>query len=186
MRFLQVYQKESREFLYIKKGKNIMIIIGIDPGVALTGFGIIEKKGNKINFITSGLISTEKGKRIEERLNIIYNKLCSYIKKYNVDVMAVEKLFFNKNVKTVMSVGEARGVIMLAGFKCKLPVFEYTPLQVKIALTGYGRAEKLQIGKMVKVLLNLRDIPKPDDVGDALAIALCHASSEKNILLKKG
>ncbi len=163
-----------------------MIIIGIDPGVASTGYGIIEKKGNKINFITCGLISTEKEKRIEERISIIYNKIYSFIKKYDVDVMAVEKLFFNKNVKTVMAVGEARGVILLAGFKCKLPIFEYTPLQVKIALTGYGRAEKIQIGNMVKMLLNLKEIPEPDDVADALAIALCHASFERNILLKKG
>lgn len=163
-----------------------MIILGVDPGVASTGCGIIEKKGNKINFITGHLISTEKEKKIEERLYRIYNKLCYLIKKYSVDVMAVEKLFFNKNVKTVMSVGEARGVILLAGFKSKVPVFEYTPLQVKIALTGYGRAEKVQIGKMVKVILNLTEVPKPDDVGDALAIALCHASSEKNLLIKKG
>ncbi len=162
-----------------------MIILGVDPGVASIGYGIIEKKGNKINFITCGLISTDKEKSIEERLSKIYNKVSLFIKKFNVEVMAVEKLFFNKNVKTVMSVGEARGVILLAGFKHKVQIFEYTPLQVKIALTGYGRAEKLQIGKMVKMLLNLKQIPKPDDVGDALAIALCHASSERTLSLKK-
>jgi crossover junction endodeoxyribonuclease RuvC len=161
-----------------------MIILGIDPGVASTGYGIIEKQGNKLNFIDCGLISTKKEAKLTERLFEIYKKLSSLIKKYSVDVMAVEKLFFNKNVKTAMSVGEARGVIFLAGSKNKIEIFEYTPLQVKMALTGYGVADKTQIGKMVKMLLNLSVVPKPDDVSDALAIALCHASSEKINKLK--
>jgi len=163
-----------------------MIILGIDPGVASTGYGIIEKQGNKLNFIDCGLISTKKEAKLTERLFEIYKKLSSLIKKYSVDVMAVEKLFFNKNVKTAMSVGEARGVIFLAGSKNKIEIFEYTPLQVKMALTGYGVADKTQIGKMVKMLLNLSVVPKPDDVSDALAIALCHASSEKINKLKWG
>lgn len=158
-----------------------MKIIGIDPGTAACGFGIIEKNGQKISFLNAGVIATSKEKTPAERLATIYNRLLVLIKKFDLEALAVEKLFFNTNNKTAIAVGEARGVILLAGAQLDLEVFEYTPLQVKIALTGYGRAEKTQIQKMVKCLLGLSEIPKPDDAADALAIAICHAASIRNL-----
>ncbi|MDP2860463.1 MAG: crossover junction endodeoxyribonuclease RuvC [bacterium] len=157
-----------------------MKIIGIDPGTAACGFGVIEKNGQKISFLDTGVIATSKEKAPAERLATIYKSLIGLIKKFDPEVLAVEKLFFNTNSKTAIAVGEARGVILLAGAQRGLEIFEYTPLQVKIALTGYGRAEKTQIQKMVKCLLGLSEIPKPDDAADALAIAICHAASMRN------
>lgn len=156
-----------------------MIILGIDPGTATTGYGVIEKKGQKHKIIECGCIQTPAKTPLHDRLDAIYDELLEIIEKHSPDHMAVEELFFATNAKTAIAVGQARGVVLLAGKKKSLSVFEYTPLEVKMALTGYGRADKRQIQEMVKVLLSLPEIPKPDDAADALAIAICHAQSYK-------
>ena len=159
-----------------------MKILGIDPGTAIVGWGLVEddhqfngKKCPKV--ISCGIISTKAGTPDADRLEIIFDSLTDIIKKEKPDIIAVEQLFFFKNQKTVMTVSQARGAIILAVKKSKTPFFEYTPLQVKQAITGYGRADKKQIQEMVKTLLRLKEVPKPDDAADALAIALCCAQS---------
>lgn len=154
-----------------------MIILGIDPGFAITGFGLIEQVANKFKVIDYGVVTTTADKTLEQRLAILYDRIIEIIIKYKPDCMAVEELFFNKNVKTALSVGHGRGVVLLSAYKSGLEIFEYTPLQVKQAVCGYGRADKHQIQQMVKALLKLESIPKPDDAADALAIAICHANS---------
>lgn len=154
-----------------------MIILGIDPGIAIVGYGIIECKGNHFKALDYGCITTDSSLLFPERLKIVYDELIKLIDKYNPDDFAIEELFFNKNAKTVIKVGQARGVEVLAAINKNLPIYEYTPLQIKQAVVGYGRAEKHQIQEMVKLLLNLKQIPKPDDVADALAVAICHGSS---------
>lgn len=154
-----------------------MLILGIDPGLAIVGYSLVEKKGNKYNVYDYGVIRTAANKKDSERLHEIYKKLTKLIKLYNPDEMAVEELFFNKNVKTAIKVGQARGVILLTGAESKLKIAEYTPLQIKQAVVGYGRAKKMQVQQMVKALLNLNKIPKPDDAADALAVAICHGNS---------
>ncbi|MCX7772680.1 MAG: crossover junction endodeoxyribonuclease RuvC, partial [Clostridia bacterium] len=154
-----------------------MIIIGIDPGFAITGYGVLEYIGNKFRMIDVGVISTEAGLEFSERLLILNNGLQELIQKYHPDAMAVEELFFNTNVKTAIKVGHGRGVALLSAARAGVKVYEYTPLQVKQSVVGYGRAKKEQVQQMVKVLLNLDKIPKPDDAADALAIAICHAHS---------
>ena len=156
-----------------------MVILGIDPGLAIVGYGVVECKGNKYKALDYGCITTDSKILFPERLKIIYDELSSIIDKYNPEDMAVEELFFNKNVKTAIKVGQARGVGVLAGINKGLGIYEYTPLQIKQSITGYGRADKRQIQNMVKLLLNLKEIPKPDDVADALAIAICHSSCLK-------
>ena len=158
-----------------------MIILGIDPGFAIVGVGIIEYKGNKFRTIDYFALTTKAHTPIEERLKIIYEGIADAINKYKPDFIAIEELFFNNNAKTAIQVGQARGVILLAGVNANIPIYEYTPLQVKQAVVGYGRAEKKQIQQMVKAILNLSEIPKPDDVADALAIAVCHAHSYKMV-----
>jgi len=153
-----------------------MIILGIDPGTAATGFGII-KKNRELKPIDYGLITTPADLSTAERLNRLHNELHLLIKKHKPDIVAVEDIFFFKNLKTVIKVSQARGVILLTAAKSKIPIFECTPLQVKQAITSYGRAEKIQVQKMVKVLLDLKEIPKPDDAADALAVAICCAHS---------
>lgn len=152
-------------------------ILGIDPGLAIVGYSLVEKNGNKYKVHDYGVIRTRAGQANSNRLLLIFSKLTELIDSYNPDEMAVEELFFNKNVKTAIKVGQARGVILLTGAQSKLDVFEYTPLQVKQAVVGYGRASKQQVQQMVKALLNLDEIPKPDDAADALAVALCHGNS---------
>ena len=155
-----------------------MIILGVDPGIARTGWGIIEKvKSSKLKVQSFGCIETAAGLPIKRRLQIIREELGRIIKKYKPQALAVEELFFNTNAKTALIVGQARGVMIVTAAELGLEVFSYTPLQVKIALTGYGRAEKDQMGKMVKTLLNLKEIPKPDDTVDALACAITCAFS---------
>jgi crossover junction endodeoxyribonuclease RuvC len=154
-----------------------MIILGIDPGIATLGYGIVKYEGNKFTSIDYGAITTQAKTPMPERLGIIYDSLSELIKQYKPDAIAVEELFFNKNVKTALIVGHARGVVLLAGYNSQVSTYEYTPLQVKQAVVGYGRAEKSQVQYMVKILLNLKEIPKPDDVADALAIAICHGHS---------
>lgn len=160
-----------------------MIILGIDPGFAIVGVGVIEYKGNKFRVIDYYAITTKAGLAIEDRLKLIYDGLDDVIKKYNPDCMAIEELFFNNNAKTAIQVGQARGVILLAAVNHGVQIFEYTPLQVKQSVVGYGRAEKTQIQQMTKAILNLKSVPKPDDVADALAIAICHAHSNKMVKL---
>lgn len=158
-----------------------MIIMGIDPGTATTGYGIIKKEVQKHTLIKYGCILTPAKTPLCDRLDTIFDELSELIEEFRPDQIAVEELFFAANSKTAIAVSQARGVILLAGKKKGLPVHEYTPLEVKMALTGYGRADKNQIQQMVKTLLGLKDIPKPDDAADALAIAICHANSIRNM-----
>ncbi|HEX9664439.1 MAG TPA: crossover junction endodeoxyribonuclease RuvC [Patescibacteria group bacterium] len=153
------------------------IILGIDPGVATTGYGIIEKIVSQLTLIDYGCILTKAKTPLPERFQTIHQELKKIIKKYNPSVVAVEELFFFKNVKTALIVGQARGVVLLTAIQKNLPVYEYTPLQVKQATTTYGRADKQQVQQMVKAILNLKEIPKPDDAADALAVAICCANS---------
>ena len=156
-----------------------MIILGIDPGIARCGWGIIEVKSSKFKVLGYGCIETLSSMEVSLRLAEIYKEISKLIKQYSPEEMAVEELFFNTNAKTAFVVGQARGVVLLAGAENRLKNYIYTPLQVKIAVTGYGRAEKAQVGKMVQTILNLEKIPKLDDTTDALAIALTHAFSFK-------
>lgn len=156
-----------------------MIILGIDPGLAIVGYGIIECNGNKFRALEYGAIVTEAETNFPDRLKIIYEEMTNIIEEFNPIDLAIEELFFNKNVKTAIKVGQARGVEVLAAVNKGLEIYEYTPLQIKQGVVGYGRAEKRQVQEMVKMLLNLKDIPKPDDVADALAVALCHGYSLK-------
>jgi len=152
-------------------------VMGIDPGIATVGFGVVDRVGSRLVPVQYGTIVTEAGKEQAVRLKEIYESAMALIEKYRPECVAVEKLFFNRNVTTAFSVGQARGILLLAAVQNGLPVAEYTPLQVKQAIVGYGRAEKRQIQQMVRVLLHLPEPPKPDDVADALAIAICHAHS---------
>lgn len=151
-----------------------MIILGIDPGTASTGFGVVEKSKKGLCSLGYGYIKTSPDSLPQERLNQIFNELNKLIKKYKPDVLVVEKLFFFKNAKTAIPVSQAKGVVLLAAVKKKIPVYEFTPLQVKMAITGYGRAQKKQIQEMVKMLLSLEKIPRPDDAADALGLAICY------------
>ena len=154
-----------------------MIILGIDPGYAIVGFGVIEKVGHDIKVLDYGVITTPKEHTMPVRLKTIYDSLCVLIDKYKPDCMAIEELFFQNNQKTAINVAEARGVTVLAGMEKIGKLYEYTPLQIKQALTGNGRAEKAQIQYMVKAILGLSSIPKPDDAADALAVAICHSQT---------
>lgn len=154
-----------------------MLILGIDPGLATMGYALVEKQGNKFSVYDYGTIRTPASMENAKRLDKIYRELTEIIKEYTPQHMAVEELFFNKNVKTAIKVGQARGVILLAGTQSGLEVGEYTPLQVKQAVVGYGRARKHQVQQMVKSLLNLDELPKPDDAADALAVSICHGHS---------
>jgi len=149
-----------------------MIILGIDPGFARTGYGVVEEKNKNLRMLDYGCLSTPAGLIFEKRLKKIYEGLIDLIKKHKPDVCAVEKIFFCKNTKTAIDVGQARGVVILTAAEKNLKILEFTPLQVKQSITGYGKAEKGQIQKMVKILLNLKEIPKPDDAADALALAI--------------
>jgi crossover junction endodeoxyribonuclease RuvC len=157
-----------------------MRILGIDPGTATTGFGVVEEdsQGQLIS-VGYGTIITPPDMAVEKRLLSIYEQLREIILLYKPQAAAVEKLFFYKNVTTAMAVGQARGVVVLCFAQAGLPIGEYTPLEVKQAVTGYGNADKKQIQQMVKVLLNLEAIPKPDDAADALAVAICHHNSSR-------
>jgi len=155
-----------------------MIILGIDPGLATVGFGIIKFERQKFATLNYGAIITPPKLPIHERLQMIYDGMQQLIDSYKPTDLVVEELFFNTNQKTIIAVSEARGVILLAGQKNKLYIDEYTPLQVKQSVVGYGRAEKIQVMTMVKNILNLEKIPKPDDAADALALAICHAHSK--------
>jgi crossover junction endodeoxyribonuclease RuvC len=156
-----------------------MRIIGIDPGTGILGFGVVDVAHGKFEMVTAGVISTPAHTPLDERLEEIYDGLTEIIAETSPDVMSIEKLFFARNVTTAMSVSHARGVAMLAGRKGKLPIAEYTPLQIKQTLTGYGKADKKQMQEMVRLQLNLKQIPKPDDAADALAAAMTHFLMER-------
>lgn len=157
-----------------------MIILGFDPGLATLGYGVIKKDAkHKPEMIDYGIISTPKDKNLAVRLGLLEKGIKQVIDKYKPDEIAIEELFFAKNVKTGIAVAHARGVLLLTANKECGKIFEYTPLQIKQALTGYGLATKIQIQSQVKTLLNLKGIPRPDDAADALAVALCHAQTNK-------
>ena len=149
-----------------------MRIIGIDPGTGILGFGVIDAKGGKTKMVTAGVITTPAHTPLPDRLEEIFDGLTEIIAETKPDMMAIEQLFFAQNVTTAMSVSHARGVAMLTGRRAKLPIEEYTPLQIKQTMTGYGRATKKQIQEMVRIQLGLKDVPKPDDCADALAVAI--------------
>ena len=154
-----------------------MRILGIDPGYAIMGYGVVELIGNKFKVIEYGSIMTESRKNMTDRLKHRYYELMQLINRTDPDVAAIEELFFNTNTTTAIKVGQARGVSILACANSGIETNEYTPLQVKMALTGYGRADKKQVQHMTKTILNLKEVPKPDDTADALAIAICHGHS---------
>lgn len=158
-----------------------MIILGIDPGYAIIGYGIISYNANRFSVVEYGAVTTNANTKFTGRLDKIYNELNDVISRCKPDVISIEKLYFNTNTTTAIDVAQARGVILLAATHNNIPVFEYTPLQVKSAVTGYGRAEKKQVMDMVKNILRLEKIPKPDDTADALAIAVCHAHSSGSL-----
>ena len=161
-----------------------MRILGIDPGYGRMGWGIIDETSSKVTPVEYGCLETSPKKDLAERLKEVHLFVVKLIAIHNPDALAIEDLFFNTNAKTAFAVGQARGVTILAATLKNLPVTTYTPLEVKIAITGYGRAEKSQIGQMIKILLNLDSIPKIDDTADALAIAITHAFSRKTKLLR--
>ena len=159
-----------------------MRILGIDPGFAIVGWGVIEYSGSKFKTIAYGSIQTPAGMRLEERLAQIHKQMNLLFETYRPDAMAVEELFFNNNITTGIRVAEARGVILVSAEEHGVKIAEYTPSQVKQAVVGYGKAEKRQIISMVTMLLGLSEPPKPDDTADALAIAICHAHSDRSAL----
>jgi len=154
-----------------------MRILGIDPGFAITGYSVIDYIGNKFKLITSGAVETKAGTPFPERLAKIYDDLNVIIEEYHPEAMSIEELFFNNNIKTGINVAQARGIVVLVGYQHGIPTFEYTPLQVKQAVVGYGRAEKKQVQKMVQSILKVDKVPKLDDITDSMAIAICHAHS---------
>src|SRR2546421_8874375 len=156
-----------------------MRILGIDPGTGILGFGVIEVRGPKAQLVDAGVIRTPVKEDDAVRLETIFDELTDIIVQAKPGIMSVEKLFFAQNVTTAMTVAQARGVVLLCGMQAGLKIHEYTPLQIKQALTGYGRAEKKQMQEMVRVLLGLSEVPKPDDCADALAAALTHAAQLK-------
>ena len=162
-----------------------MRILGIDPGYAIVGYGVVESDGGRYRPLGYGAIITEANVPFERRLEIIYDDLAEIIGKWKPKAAAIERLYFHTNQKTVIEVAEARGVILLALKKMGIPFYEYTPLQVKTAVTGYGHAEKKQVMEMTRRLLKLRELPRPDDAADALAIAICHGQSTGAAFLKE-
>lgn len=159
-----------------------MIVLGIDPGYAIVGYGVVEYNNNHFRAIEYGAVTTEAHTPFNERIEKIYDGVSALIAKYSPAALAVEKLFFNTNQKTAIDVAQARGAIVLAAQKAGVKIFEYTPLQVKQSVVGYGRAEKKQVQEMTRLMLNLDKIPKPDDAADALAMAICHCHSAGSLI----
>ncbi len=158
-----------------------MRIIGIDPGTGILGFGVVDVVAGKAKMVTAGVITTPAHTPLDIRLEDIYDCLTEIIEETKPDVMSIEKLFFGQNVTTAMSVSHARGVAMLAGRKGRLPISEYTPMQIKQTLTGYGKADKKQVQEMVRMQLGLKEVPKPDDCADALAAAITHSLMSRGL-----
>lgn len=163
-----------------------MRILGIDPGVATVGFGVIDTTKNGNSYVSCGIISTPAGLSLSSRLDMIYNDLNELISSFQPDAISVEELFFTNNITTGISVAHGRGVILLAAYRSGIPTYEYTPMQVKQAVVGYGRAEKKQVIFMVQRLLHMKNAPKPDDAADALALAICHSRSMTSKLTSEG
>ena len=161
-----------------------MVILGIDPGIAIVGWGVLHFDGLKFRPMAYGSIQTKAGEKTEERLKQVYECLSQVIEKYKPDVMSIEELFWNTNQKTGIAVAEARGVILLCAELLGVEIFEYTPLQVKQAIVGYGRAEKKQVITMVTAFLGLKEPPKPDDTADAIALAICHGHCASSMMGK--
>ena len=159
-----------------------MRILGIDPGYAIVGVGCVDYEGNRFKTVDYGAITTEAGEDMFDRLKVIYDEMCEWINRLKPDAVAIEELFFQNNQKTAINVAQARGALVLAAKNHNIPIYEYTPLLVKQAVVGYGWAEKKQVQQMTKAILNLSEIPKPDDTADALAIAVCHAHTGGRIL----
>lgn len=159
-----------------------MIILGIDPGIATVGFGIVEAQRGTCRVIQYGVLSTPAGLPLSRRLSIIYQDMQELIHRFQPDEMAVEELFFNTNLTTGIAVAHGRGVILLAAEQLGVPIFEYTPMQVKLAVTGYGKSEKKQVMQMTQRLLHLAQLPRPDDAADALAIAFCHSRAATSLM----
>lgn len=157
-----------------------MRILGIDPGYAILGYGILDMQGNSFKLVTYGAVTTEAGEEMPLRLKSLYEELSLIIDRYQPEVVAMEELFFNKNAKTAIMVAQARGAAIVACVNKGLVCYEYTPLQIKQALVGYGRADKNQVQQMVKYILGLAEIPKPDDAADGIAVALCHGNFSQN------
>lgn len=162
-----------------------MRILGIDPGIATVGFGVLDVEKNRRRLVTCGVITTPAKTQLSGRLDQIYRDLNDLIDRFSPDAMAVEELFFNTNITTGIAVAHGRGIILLCGCQAGVPIYEYTPLQVKQAVVGYGRADKKQVMDMVRRLLNLKAVPRPDDAADAVAIALCHARSATSLIQKE-
>lgn len=162
-----------------------MLILGIDPGYAIVGFGLVESGGTRQKMVACGAINTPAGVRLSARLWQISNDLEELICRFKPDALAIEELYFNNNVTTGIGVAQARGVILMTAEKMSLPIYEYNPSQVKMAVVGYGKAEKRQVMDMTKRLLGLSAVPKPDDAADAVAIALCHARSSTSRLMNQ-
>lgn len=156
-----------------------MIVLGIDPGTAITGYGVVSETDGQLGLIAFGVINTPAGQPLANRLQSIYRELRQLAELYQPDSAGMEKLFFSKNVRTAMSVGQARGVALLALADAGLSIGEYTPLEIKQSVTGYGGADKRQVQEMVRALLGLWDVPQPDDAADALAVAICHLHSAR-------
>lgn len=156
-----------------------MLIFGIDPGLAISGYGVLNYVGNKFEVVEYGAVTTESCEEFPKRLKTIYDSYTKLFELYKPEAVAIEELFYNKNVKTAIAIAQARGVHLLAAENKNIPLYEYTPLQIKQGIVGYGRAEKRQVQEMVKIILKLDKIPQPDDVADGLAAAICHAHSLK-------
>lgn len=164
-------------------GGERMVILGIDPGYAIVGCGIVRYEKNNFSLMGYGAITTDKDMPFNKRLKKIYDDLKELLHKFKPDAVSIERLYFNTNQKTAIDVAQARGVIVLAIEEMGIPVFEYTPLQVKQSIVGYGRAEKVQVQEMTRMFLHLDKIPKPDDAADALALAICHGHSSGSLML---
>lgn len=163
-----------------------MRIIGIDPGYAIVGFGVVDYNKNNFMPVEFGAVTTQAGTPFNTRLKIIYDDICYVLDKYKPEQMSIEKLFFNTNQKTGIDVAQARGVTLLAAVQRNIDIFEYTPLQVKQAVVGYGRAEKKQVQELTRQILKLKQVPKPDDTADALALAICHGHCNiSNLVLRQ-
>lgn len=159
-----------------------MVILGIDPGYAIVGYGVLEYRNNRFTVLDYGAITTEAHTPFPERLEKIYRDLCALMTRFQPQAMSIEKLFYNTNAKTVIDVAQARGVTVLAAQQNGVEIFEYTPLQVKQSVVGYGRAEKKQVQEMTRIILHLEKIPKPDDTADALAMAICHGHASSSLM----
>ena len=169
-----------------KRRRERLRIMGIDPGIATVGFGVVDAAGMELRYVTCGAITTPAHTLLSARLEQIYDDLVELMEQFRPDALAVEELFFNTNLTTGIAVAHGRGVILLAARRKGIPIYEYTPLQVKQAVAGYGRAEKRQVIDMVRRLLSLSAPPKPDDAADAVALALCHARSSTSLLELSG